>query len=133
MLGKPVPLTSGRKIRSSSQQVILLRPRLKVKVEIFRLWPMGQNLSTPAEPALLLNNTTISAESSGGGNSGSVTLEVTRGTFKSDNSTVSTTAQQGEGGAIEITAGENIELNEGTTVLAESFGVGKSGTVHLSD
>ena len=50
---------------------------------------------------------------------------------KSNNSRVSTSARQAEGGAILITAGQNLELMNGATVLAESSGSGNSGTVTL--
>ena len=77
----------------------------------------------------LSNNSTISAESAGPGDSGAVTLTATGGNFQSDNSTVSTSAQVGEGGDIDITAGQDVQLVSNTTISAESFGPGDAGDI----
>ena len=79
----------------------------------------------------LTNETIVSAESSGAGNSGSITLEAINGDFSSNDSTVSTAAQEAEGGAIVISAGQNVELMNDSTVLAESSGPGDAGAVTL--
>jgi len=85
----------------------------------------GQNLQ-------LTNETTVLAESSGAGNSGSVTLTANSGNFSSDNSTVSTTAVQAEGGDIAISAGQDVALSNNSTVSAQSFGPGNAGDVTLT-
>ena len=80
----------------------------------------------------LTNNSTVSAESSGAGDSGAVTLTATGGNFQSTNSTVSTSAQIAEGGDIDITAGQNVQLVNNTTISAESFGPGDAGDITVT-
>ena len=92
----------------------------------------GDITLTAKQDVELMNDSTVLAESSGAGNSGAVTIEATGGTFHSDKSTVSTSAQEAEGGDIGIKAGQNVELMNESTVLAESSGPGNSGTVTLT-
>ena len=94
--------------------------------------PGGNILITTGQNMQLTNNTTVTAESSGLGNSGTLMLNATDGNFQSVDSTVSTSAQQAEGGSIEITAGQNFQLTNDSTVLAESSGAGNSGSVTLT-
>ena len=92
----------------------------------------GDITITAGENLQLTNDTTISAESSGAGDSGAVTMTAMEGNFQSENSTVSTSAQVAQGGDIQITAGQNVEMMNDSTVLAESFGPGNSGTVTMT-
>ena len=80
----------------------------------------------------LTNESIVSAESSGAGNSGAVTLTATDGNFQSVDSTVSTSSQQAEGGDIDITAGQNVQLVNNTTLSAESFGSGDAGDISVT-
>ncbi len=92
----------------------------------------GGDISVTAGQELeLVNKATVLAESFGAGDSGSVTLTAKKGNFQSNNSTVSTSAQEAQGGDIEITARQTVELMNDTTVRAESFGPGDSGTVTI--
>jgi large exoprotein involved in heme utilization and adhesion len=78
-----------------------------------------------------LNNTSlVSATNEGTGNAGSVTLQLT-GLFSSQGSTVSSSATQGAGGNVSITAG-NMNLNSGTTISAESAGSNDAGSIALT-
>ena len=92
----------------------------------------GDIAVTAGQDFQLTNETVVSAESSGAGNSGTVTLVATSGNFSSDNSTVSTTAQEAEGGAIAISAGQDVNLTNNTLVSAQSFGPGNAGDITLT-
>ena len=94
---------------------------------------LGGDISiTAGQNFQLTNDSTVLAESDGPGNSGGVTLTATDGNFQSVDSTVSTSAQQAEGGDITITAGQNVQLVNNTTISAESFGPGDAGDVTVT-
>ena len=94
---------------------------------------LGGDISiTAGQNFQLTNDSTVLAESDGPGNSGAVTLTATGGNFQSVDSSVSTSSQQAEGGDIAITAGQNVQLVNNTTLSAESFGLGDAGDVTVT-
>ena len=76
------------------------------------------------------NGALISTESFGVGNAGDISITASE-TFHSNNSSVTTAAEQAEGGDITITTRETQLLN-GTIVSAESSGTGNAGNIHLA-
>ena len=91
----------------------------------------GGNIIITSGDVKLSNSTLISAESSGLGDAGAVTIEATEGNFQSNNSTVSTSAQQAEGGNIAISSSQNVTLTD-STISAESAGPENAGDITVT-
>ncbi len=78
----------------------------------------------------LSEGSSVTAASTGVGDAGNVT--VIGGAFVGvDASTVSTTAQSGNGGNITVTSQDTIALTNGANISAESFGAGDAGSVSI--
>ncbi len=94
----------------------------------------GDLVLASQESISLFSNSSISASSSGtdstAGNSGNISLS-TEGTFTNDASSVSTSAQQAEGGDITIVAGENVDLLNQSLISAETKGSNNAGDIQL--
>jgi len=82
---------------------------------------------TLANDALVTSTSTISPNA---GKAGNIAITA-RDMFQSDNSTVSTAAEQAEGGAVAIEAGR-IQLRNGSRVSARSAGAGNAGRLTLA-
>ncbi len=78
----------------------------------------------------LINNALVSAESSGEGNAGDISLGAGQ-SFLMRNSAVTTEAQQAEGGAIAI-SGRNMQLFNNALVSAKSYGAGNAGSISMT-
>ncbi len=96
----------------------------------------GGNVTIIATDSVALSGeSSISAKNSlgpagaGDGDAGTVNITV-GGTFQSDNSSVSTSAVQGQGGDITLTAGQ-VQLTNGTVISAQSSGAGNAGNIRI--
>ena len=90
----------------------------------------GGDITLEAPEIELSDGVIISTESFGVGNAGDISITASN-TFHSNNSSVTTAAEQAEGGDINITTQE-MQLLNGTLVSAESSGAGNAGNIHLA-
>jgi len=90
----------------------------------------GGDITLEAPKIELSDGVIISTESFGVGNAGDISITASD-TFHSNNSSVTTAAEQAEGGDINITTRE-MQLLNGTIVSAESSGAGNAGNIHLA-
>ena len=90
----------------------------------------GGDITLEAPEIELSDGVIISTESFGVGNAGDISITASD-TFHSNNSSVTTAAEQAEGGDINITTRE-MQLLNGTLVSAESSGAGNAGNIHLA-
>ncbi|MCK4961188.1 MAG: filamentous hemagglutinin N-terminal domain-containing protein [Anaerolineales bacterium] len=90
----------------------------------------GGDITLEAPEIELSDGVIISTESFGVGNAGDISITASD-TFHSNNSSVTTAAEQAEGGDINITTRE-MQLLNGTIVSAESSGAGNAGNIHLA-
>jgi large exoprotein involved in heme utilization and adhesion len=90
----------------------------------------GGDIAILAEQVRLTAGAVISAQSSGEGNAGSITLTA-RDTFLSQHSTVSTGASQATGGNIRLTASSLVRLQDSQMTAAVGGGTGDGGNVTI--
>jgi large exoprotein involved in heme utilization and adhesion len=89
----------------------------------------GGNIAISAREMQFVNNSLVSAKSSGAGDAGDISIAAQR-TFRSDNSSITTSAEQAQGGDIAVAA-QSVELLNNSLITAESFGEGDAGDVYL--
>ncbi len=90
----------------------------------------GGDIAITSREMLLDNGTLVSAESSGEGNAGDISLGATE-SFLMRNSSVTTEAQQAQGGTIDI-SGRNMQLLNNALVSAKSYGAGNAGNISMT-
>jgi large exoprotein involved in heme utilization and adhesion len=90
----------------------------------------GGNIVLQARDVQLTNGASVSGESTGTGKGGTVQITATE-TFRSDNSKVTTAAQQAEGGNVTI-ASMNVQLANGSEVSAKTSGQGDAGDIVIT-
>jgi filamentous hemagglutinin family protein len=91
----------------------------------------GGAIQIQAGSLQLSDAASVSAASTGTGNSGTVNIQ-TGGNFVMSGGTVATSATQGEGGAITVTAGQQVQMNENALISAGSTGPGNAGDILVS-
>jgi filamentous hemagglutinin family protein len=91
---------------------------------------IGGDIVVQAQQARLTDGAVISAESSGTGNAGSITITV-RDTFLSQHSTVTTSASQAKGGNIRVTAPALVRLQKSQITATVGGGTGDGGNVTI--
>ena len=93
----------------------------------------GGNIELISDQVTLSGGALISAESSvsaKAGKAGDILIQAS-GIFQSDNSSVTTAAEQAKGGDIALKATQ-VQLNNGTLISAESSGVGDAGNISIT-
>ena len=90
----------------------------------------GGDIAIDTQQARLTEGAVISAESSGVGIAGSITIMV-RDTFLSQHSTVTTNASQAKGGNIRVTAPALVRLQESQITATVGGGAGDGGNVTI--
>jgi large exoprotein involved in heme utilization and adhesion len=88
----------------------------------------GGDLTVEARQVQLTKGAVISAESTGIGNAGSITI-IVRDTFLSHHGTVTTEARQATGGNIRVTAASLVRLQDSQITATVRSGVGDGGNV----
>jgi large exoprotein involved in heme utilization and adhesion len=90
----------------------------------------GGNIRLTAETLTLRDRARISAESTGSGDAGTIRLTATN-TFRSQNSTVTTEANQAQGGEIQITAHNLVYLQQSQITTTVAGGDGRAGNITI--
>ncbi len=79
---------------------------------------------------IAVSDASRSSKVSKAGNAGHIKIN-TLDTFQSNNSLISTSAENAKGGDISVTAGQDVLLSNGAYVSAESFGAGNAGNISI--
>jgi filamentous hemagglutinin family protein len=90
----------------------------------------GGHISLQADQVQLSNGASISAQSSGPGNAGNITISVADSLI-SRNSTVNTSTTQSDGGNITITAGNMLKLDRSEITTKVQGGAGNGGNITI--
>ncbi len=90
----------------------------------------GGDITVQAYNMALANNTLISAQSRGDGNSGNIDLRAEKA-FTMDKSSVTTEAEKAAGGGITIQS-QDMDLANNTLISAQSSGQGDAGSIYLA-
>jgi len=88
----------------------------------------GGNVQVQARQVKLSDGGTISAKSSGAGAAGNISISASD-SFRSQNSSVTTEAQQGDGGNIELKTGFLAHLTDSQITATVKSGQGKGGNI----
>jgi hypothetical protein len=91
---------------------------------------IGGDITVQAQQARLTAGAIISAESTGGGNAGNITITL-RDTLLSQHSTVTTGASQAKGGNIRVTAAAMVRLQASQLTATVGGGTGDGGNVTI--
>jgi filamentous hemagglutinin family protein len=91
----------------------------------------GGSITIQGGTITLVDGATVSAASTGAGNAGTVNIQ-TSGNFVMNGGTVSTSATQGTGGNITVSAGQQVQMNSGALISASSSGPGNAGDILVS-
>ena len=134
--GDPSQISAATGGRGAAGQITVTTPMLTIeKGAIFtNTGASGKagSISIDVSQLSLADGALISSRGvrSATGDAGSVNLQI-RGLFSSQASTVSSEAQGGAGGDVSITAG-NVQLSDGTTILAKTIGSKDAGSIALT-
>jgi filamentous hemagglutinin family protein len=89
----------------------------------------GGNVMLSGNDVYLIDHSVVSAESSGTGNAGTITVKALNTFQSAEGARISTsTSNKGEGGNIQLTGSDIYLINNGS-ILAESSGTGNAGTI----
>ncbi len=90
----------------------------------------GGNIDVTATNVTLAGHSTISAESTDTGNTGAITMTLAD-SFRSENSSVTTAAQQADGGDIIISAQRLVDLRGSDITATVNSGIGSGGNINI--
>jgi filamentous hemagglutinin family protein len=92
---------------------------------------VGGNISIEAEQLEMSEHASISAESSGTGDAGHISVSPSD-TIEIENSSITTAAENAGGGSVMINAGKSLRVSEGDISTSVKYGAGSGGDIRIS-